>query len=301
MMRFGNILLLAGGDSGSIPQDVLKRAIDLAKRNEAKLTLVDVVRELDLFREILPREMLEGVREERREALSRLASIARDDGVEAETDLIVGRPFIEIIRRVQRRGHDLVMTDGGRGRSAKGVIDSVTMQLMRKCPCAIWVVRPLARGRYARILAAVDPQVSDPEKVPLSRRVMKLAISMAEMEGSELHVVHVWETLELPQGASPEAWRHWEITARREVKRDLHRFMQEFRLREEPQVHFIVGRPAGRIPEVAVKESIDLLVMGTVQRTGVRGFFIGHTAEEVLGRVSCSLLTVKPDSFVSPV
>ena len=41
--------------------------------------------------------------------------------------------------------------------------------------------------------------------------------------------------------------------------------------------------------------------MGTVCRTGIAGFFIGNTAESILQQVDCSVLTVKPDGFVSPV
>jgi nucleotide-binding universal stress UspA family protein len=41
--------------------------------------------------------------------------------------------------------------------------------------------------------------------------------------------------------------------------------------------------------------------MGTVCRTGVTGFLIGNTAEKVLNNVDCSVLTVKPEGFVTPV
>jgi len=41
--------------------------------------------------------------------------------------------------------------------------------------------------------------------------------------------------------------------------------------------------------------------MGTVCRNGMAGFFIGNNAENVLQQVDCSMLTVKPESFVSPV
>jgi len=61
------------------------------------------------------------------------------------------------------------------------------------------------------------------------------------------------------------------------------------------------GKPALAISRLASEKQIDLLVMGTVCRTGIRGFFIGNTAEGVLRRVDCSLLTVKPKGFVSPI
>ena len=41
--------------------------------------------------------------------------------------------------------------------------------------------------------------------------------------------------------------------------------------------------------------------MGTLARTGIEGYLIGNTAETVLQRVECSVLTTKPDGFVSPV
>ena len=44
----------------------------------------------------------------------------------------------------------------------------------------------------------------------------------------------------------------------------------------------------------------DLVVMGTVSREGVSGFLVGNTAERLLHRLDCSLLTVKPRGFVAP-
>ena len=41
--------------------------------------------------------------------------------------------------------------------------------------------------------------------------------------------------------------------------------------------------------------------MGTVGRSGIKGLLLGNTAEKVLGTCDCSILTVKPDGFVSPI
>jgi nucleotide-binding universal stress UspA family protein len=46
---------------------------------------------------------------------------------------------------------------------------------------------------------------------------------------------------------------------------------------------------------------VELLVMGTVCRTGVAGFLIGNTAEGVLDQINCSVLTLKPEGFKTPV
>ncbi len=58
---------------------------------------------------------------------------------------------------------------------------------------------------------------------------------------------------------------------------------------------------AKAIVKLTKNKAIDLLVMGTVCRTGLAGFLIGNTAEKVLSEVNCSVLTVKPEGFVTPV
>jgi nucleotide-binding universal stress UspA family protein len=55
------------------------------------------------------------------------------------------------------------------------------------------------------------------------------------------------------------------------------------------------GEPVEVIADVARREEIDLIVMGTVARTGVAGLVVGNTAEKVLARVDCSLLTTKSE------
>ena len=67
------------------------------------------------------------------------------------------------------------------------------------------------------------------------------------------------------------------------------------------QLYFLEGKAGILLPELAKKKQIDLIVMGTVCRIGLAGIFIGNTAEKVLQQVDCSVLTVKPDGFATPV
>jgi len=55
------------------------------------------------------------------------------------------------------------------------------------------------------------------------------------------------------------------------------------------------------IPRLAREREVELVVMGTVVRTGIPGFFIGNAAERILSRVGCSVLAVKSLGFVTPV
>ena len=56
-----------------------------------------------------------------------------------------------------------------------------------------------------------------------------------------------------------------------------------------------------RAVKLAEQLPADLIVMGTVGRVGIPGFFIGDTAEEVLQTTRASVLAVNPADFASPV
>jgi universal stress protein E len=90
--------------------------------------------------------------------------------------------------------------------------------------------------------------------------------------------------------------------ARQRAAADLARLVRRFegRLGAAPS-SLRQGEPEDVIPEFVVAEGIDLVVMGTVARAGIAGMLIGNTAERVLRKLPCSVLTVKPDGFVSPV
>ena len=61
------------------------------------------------------------------------------------------------------------------------------------------------------------------------------------------------------------------------------------------------GGPGNAIAQLARQQEIDVVVMGTLARAGLSGAFMGNTAEQVLDRVECSVLTIKPNGLVSPV
>ncbi len=66
-------------------------------------------------------------------------------------------------------------------------------------------------------------------------------------------------------------------------------------------IHHIKGRPDLMIPPFIQNEKIDILVMVTVARTGIRDFIFGNTAENVVQNLPCSVMALKPNGFVSPV
>ncbi|MEW6186097.1 MAG: universal stress protein [Thermodesulfobacteriota bacterium] len=57
-------------------------------------------------------------------------------------------------------------------------------------------------------------------------------------------------------------------------------------------VRILSGHPASEILNFVEQEKVDLVVMGTHGFTGLAHFFLGSTAEKVVRRAVCSVLTV---------
>ena len=55
------------------------------------------------------------------------------------------------------------------------------------------------------------------------------------------------------------------------------------------------GTPCEKIIEVATKEKIDLIVMGTHARTGIAHFLIGSVTEKVIKTAPCPVLVIRPN------
>jgi len=312
MQRFKNILLVAGGEGWE--GAALKRAVDLAKNNRAHLTVVDVVEELprDMRMLITTMHLADlqklAVAERLKDLKQHIEPVMAEEGVRVSAKVLVGTPFLEIIREVLKNKHDLVMKIARGGSRLKEVLfGSTAMHLMRKCPCPVWVIKPTHRKKYVRIMAAVDPDPIDKKRNALNTKIMELATSLARIEGSELHVVHAWrlfgETLlsgpgRMSQGEVDKLARKTMMEHKSWVAKLVGKYAPHI---PNGRIHLLKGDSEELIPALAKRKKIELIVMGTVCRTGLAGFIVGNTAENILQQVDCSVLAVKPDGFVSPI
>jgi nucleotide-binding universal stress UspA family protein len=59
------------------------------------------------------------------------------------------------------------------------------------------------------------------------------------------------------------------------------------------QVKILNGHPSAEILRFLEENKADLVVLGTHGLTGLAHFFLGSTAEKIVRRSPCSVLTVK--------
>jgi nucleotide-binding universal stress UspA family protein len=298
MKRFKNILAVYDGNIGT--EDALDQAIMLAQRNQARLTIVDLIE---------PDRQSSNVIQERQRRLQRLLTGVKADSIEeGNARVLVGTPFLEIIREVLREQHDLVIASAEGGSVVKNVFfGSTATHLIRKCPCAVWIIKPGQRVPYVRILAAVDPKADDPSSASLNIKIMDLSTSLARMSGAELNIVHAWEVTGKDHdtlASEAPAATHKAILERHEA---FHRdavgsLLQSYSLADiNHEILLRRGMPQQVIVELVQDRDVDVIAMGTVTKTGIPGLLMGNTAETIFSAVTCGVLVVKPDGFVTPV
>ncbi|MCP5009587.1 MAG: universal stress protein [Aestuariibacter sp.] len=322
MKRFKNILCVVNTDLKD--HSALEQAVKLAENNQASITVVEVMNELFPDPNLLERALrLEEIQAkiviEHREKLNELVA-PWDKKIQINTKVLIGIPFLEIIYEVLRSRHDLVFKKAESGGLLNRVFGSDDMHLLRKCPCPVLLVKQKSPKSYQRILAAVD--IDDrypPEELStrrlLNHQILELATSLALSESADLHIVHAWTVVGegFLRGGFSARPEEEVVTYIEEVKQQhsqkLSILMSEIIDKSgrdaleylKPEEHLLNGYPRKIIPELAGEIKSDLLVMGTVARISLPGFFMGNTAEDILSQLDCSVLTIKPQGFKTPV
>lgn len=322
MKRFKDILCVV--ESGVSCKPALERAVTLAENNQASLTVVAVIERISAGIGMpdggpISTELQDALQSAHTRDLETLVEPYRKR-IKINTRVLMGVPFLEIIREVLRNGHDLVIKIPETREWLDRLFGSDDMHLLRKCPCPVWLIKPGAPESYRRVLAAVDVDNGHPPAERASRRalnqqILEMASSQALSDFAELHVVHAWEAIgeSAMRGAlmsTPEE----KINAYVEMERRHHeacldKLMNDVtsKLGEDaldylkPQKHLVKGWARKEIPALAKQIKADLVVMGTVGRTGIPGFVMGNTAETILNQINCSVLAIKPPGFVTPV
>lgn len=308
MHRFKNILFVA--DNGPGQAQAFARALRLAEENRSGITVMDVVDNLAaMSRYHSPLEYkridlnLRKLIEERRESLTQFIDEMAGEypGVVIDLEIREGLLFIEAIRKVLKNHHDLVIKapNYGMGRIQRQ-FGNMDIRLLRECPCPVWIVKPSDHKHFARILAAVDPDSNNSSSESLNRLILDLATSLAELENSELNVVHTCEAYGADALRCGYLSNGTVARMREACEIEMNGLLAPYASIDKT-VYLVNGDACDTITDLAMKNNVDMIVMGTVWQSGIPGRIIVNPAEKVVCGADCSLLELKPEEFVTHV
>lgn len=303
MKHFQNILFVLEGHE--IPAEALKKAADLIRSAKADLSFLVLHPNFSKKLENMQSAFEDSVRHSIEEHFEKY-DLPKDVQITFETKT---PHFVSVIQHVLKKGHDLVIkaAENAHEKESKG-FKSLDMSLLHKCPCPVWICRGLLNQNKPKILTAIDPFSEEPEGHDLSIKLLQIGESLATALKGENTVISCWE-LEYEDFLRHSPFGKMEssqvdalvLESEQSHKSALDKLVKEAKIDLSGNMRAEKGNPQDVIPSYVERENIDLVVMGTVARTGIPGFFIGNTAENILQNLSCSMFAAKPNGFTSPV
>lgn len=309
MHQFQNILFVSYGIRDEM--DGLKQALSLARNNQAALKILIVCPELPNSHEEYKTSYEEFLKERMEQSIQATKTALKMNETEPQISIEIDCgtvPAVRIIRHVLRNAHDLVIKEAELKKGGKG-FEALDLALLRQCPCPVWLCRPIRHSRdNIKVAVAIDPENEEQVGHDLALRLLQISRSLADNCSGELTIISCWayqyedylrdriyikvSKKELNKIVSQTQTEH--LVA-------LERLIKEANIGGRYQIQHVKGYPERVMQQIIKDKKIDVLVMGTVARTGIPGFIIGNTAESVAQQLSCSLLALKPNGFISPV
>ena len=299
-------ILVAVKDPASRSQPAVAKAAQIAKSLGAHLELFHamtrpIYAELYIEGEGSSQDLERKAHAQACKQLEALAARLRGNNanitIAAESDFPA---YAAVIRRAERVKADLVVAARHAGRHfAPWLLHINDWELLRSCPVPLLLVKNSGTYRHPVVLAAVDP--THFEKPPkLDEAILSVGSIIAHTLRGTLHVVHAHPSVHGgtrsidPFNRAKAARMNAEFIAA--AKAQVGRLLKLTTIPRNRR-HLIGKPPAEAVMDVARTVSSDIVVMGALSRIGLKGLFIGNTAEGLLDQLSCDVLIVKPADF----
>lgn len=203
--------------------------------------------------------------------LDDLAARAGDAEVTTETEL-ADEWRVAAVSAAARCGASMVFKNSFDHSSVQRELRSTSdWALLRMAPCPVLLVKNFHDWKHRRVLAAINPASPDAAHIKLNHQIIGTARGFAEAYGSDAHFVTAFSDLNNPPAAEEIA---------------------ESCGTPVEHVHLVHGKAADAIRDTAQELDVDLIIVGTVQRDGIKGRVVGNTSERLLDQTHSDLLVL---------
>ncbi|HEV8332768.1 MAG TPA: universal stress protein [Steroidobacteraceae bacterium] len=238
--------------------------------------------------------------------LESLAAPLRAEGVDVATETECADPLhVALLDRAKRTSAELVIKDTHHHTLAQRTLFTNTdWQLIRGCPVPLLLVKPGPWASSPKVVAAIDPGHANDKPAMLDHCILQHASAFSKVVNGELHVLHAYippAVLAAAASVPPMAMTvsAEELAREEESKRkEIAALVSDYGVRSG-NIHVSTGGTVNVLPRAAEAIKADVMVLGAVSRSGLKRVFIGSTAEDVLEKLPCDALIIKPPDFAS--
>lgn len=307
METYKNILVVI--DPTTNHQKALKRAIELSQHTKAQITaflsIFDFSYEMTTMLSSEEREMMRNtVIDDREQWVNEIIEEHNPDGYPIDVKVVWhNRPFEAIINEVLEFQRDIVIKGTHQHDKLKSVIFTPTdWHILRKCPVPVLLVKDHSWPKNGNILAAVNVGSDEAEHQSLNQKITEEAKHLAHLITANVHLVNSFPgtpvniAIEIPEFDAAQ----YNESMLKHHKSAMSDHAQQYDIPRE-NTHVEEGLPEDIIDKVAKQLDAELVILGTIGRTGLSAALIGNTAEHVIDQLNCDILALKPNGYISPL
>lgn len=264
-MAINKILIVI--DPTTEQQPAFERGLDSARDTGAELHLYACVNEESGYADAAE------AAQKMQPVLDKLAERVTSAGYAAATELEYASEWaLQAVAAAQRCNASMIFKNSFDHSSVQRELRPTSdWTLLRMATCPVLMVKDFQDWQHRRVLAAINPAAQEAAHVKLNEDITALAKQLASTYGSDAHFVTAFQDL----NHAPEAGK---IAAQCDVP--------------PRQIHLKQGKAAEVIRDVAAELEVDLIIVGTVARDGIKGRVVGNTCERLLDQTHSDLLVL---------
>ena len=294
-MKLDNILVIADRDDPK--QLAVRAALDLLPAPAGRLRIVGFVyehaaEEPGVLSATAAATLKDALLAARQQWLDQSVAELRPDAGRLQVEAVWAKDIVDwTVEAVLRDGIDLVVKTGNRSETL--FYTPTDWQLLRRCPVPVLIASNRLRRRSRCILATIDAGSTDQIQVELNRKVLAAAARLGALLNAQVHVAYVVPVSTVAKDLDLIDADALEREARKKLGPPLAATAGKYGI---PAEHIVIkaGQPDRVLSSIAARLKTDIVVMGTVGRTGICGKLLGNTAEQVMHRLHASMLALRP-------
>lgn len=274
--------ILIATDGSEVSEDMVEFALDLASALEFEVFIVYISDE----------PLKEGDSEQiiGKNAVQFAVEEAERRNIKASSEIIHGLPAVDIVKKANNIGaRAIIMGSVGRTGLSRLLVGSVAEKVIRLAYGPVIIVRKPERDEFKleSMLIATDGSEAN-------QSAIRSGLRMASRLNLKVTTISVNDIREVPSAGSSEAWALLSDISKAAVADVIHQG-HKLGLNVDPII--VDGVPHKEITERS--SDYDIVVIGTLGRSGFSQLRVGSVAERVVRHSKCPVMVVRAsDSFV---
>ncbi len=215
----------------------------------------------------------------------------------------IGRLYESIIKTAANIGADFIFKPMRQHSLVhRVVLTSTDWNLIRFCPYPLLLVSDQEVVHGKPIIAAIDVCSQDANHEELNHVVMEQSLRVAAVLESEVNCVNAWHVSSAVMAVGTLDAAPYQIIHAQKIDHinESRTLCEKYSIPVD-RIYVEEGSAALNINRTAREIHAGMVVIGTVARRGMSGFFVGNTAEAVLENSTTDVMVVKLPGFECPL